>query len=43
MLRVHYTTQIEEHNTQRVQIMSEMQLYAHDPWLSELDGSLGLN
>ena len=43
MLLVYYTTQMEEHNTQRVQSASEMQFYAHDPWLSELDGSLELS
>ena len=43
MLQVHYTAQMEEHNTQRVQSTSEMQFYAHEPWLFELDGSLGLS
>ena len=43
MLQVPYTIWMEEHDTQRVQSTLEMQFYAHDPWLSELDGSLGLS
>ena len=43
MFQVHYTIWMKEHNAQRVQSMSEIQFYTHDPWLSKLDSSLGLS
>ena len=43
MLQVHYTTRAKEPDIQRIQRASEIRFYTYDPWLSELDGSLGLS
>ena len=40
---VHYTAQIKEHDTQTARNASEMQFSAHDSWLSQVDGSLGVS
>ena len=41
MLWVYNAAQIAEPNTQRVQNAFQMQFYACNPWLFNLDGSLG--